>query len=96
MSIVTGTDELAAICERFAAFPYVTVDTEFMRETTYWPKLCVIQLASPDEAFVIDALAPDIDLAPFEEVLAPLYAEYAAKDPIVAAGRRKLSSMIFA
>ena len=65
MSIVTGTEELAAICERFARFPYITVDTEFMRETTYWPKLCVIQIASPDEAFIIDALAPDLDLAPF-------------------------------
>jgi ribonuclease D len=69
MSIVSGTDELAAICERFARFPHVTVDTEFMRETTYWPKLCVIQMASPEEAFIIDALAPDIDLAPFFELM---------------------------
>jgi len=69
MSIVTGTEELTAICQRFARFPFVTVDTEFMRETTYWPKLCVIQLASPDEAFIIDALAPDLDLAPFFELM---------------------------
>jgi ribonuclease D len=69
MSIVSGTDELAAICKRFARFPHVTVDTEFMRETTYWPKLCVIQMASPDEAFIIDALAPDLDLTPFFELM---------------------------
>ncbi len=69
MSIVTGTEELAAICKRFARFPHITVDTEFMRETTYWPKLCVIQMASPDEAFIIDAMAPDLDLAPFFELM---------------------------
>jgi ribonuclease D len=69
MSIVTGTDELAAICKRFAHFDFVTVDTEFMRETTYWPKLCVVQMASPEEAFIIDALAPDLDLAPFFKLM---------------------------
>ncbi|MCB1501624.1 MAG: ribonuclease D [Bauldia sp.] len=69
MSIVTGTEELAEICRRFAHFHYVTVDTEFMRETTYWPKLCAIQLASPEEAFIVDALAPDLDLAPFFKLM---------------------------
>ena len=47
-----------------ARHPFVTVDTEFLRETTYYPLLCVAQLASPDEAVVVDALAKDIDLAP--------------------------------
>ena len=46
MSIITTTADLAAACKRFAKFEVVTIDTEFMRETTYWPKLCVIQLAS--------------------------------------------------
>jgi ribonuclease D len=49
---------------------FVTVDTEFLRETTYYPLLCVAQMASPDEAVVIDALAPDIDLKPFFELMA--------------------------
>ncbi|MCP4381928.1 MAG: ribonuclease D [Hyphomicrobiales bacterium] len=65
MPIITKTAELAAACDRLSRFDYVTVDTEFMRETTYWPKLCVIQLASIDEAVIVDALAPDIDLASF-------------------------------
>ena len=64
MTIITTTAELAAACKRLAAFDMVTVDTEFMRETTYWPKLCVIQVASPDEAVIIDAMAPDLDLEP--------------------------------
>jgi len=50
--------------------PFVTVDTEFLRESTYYPLLCVAQMASPEEAVVIDALAPDIDLAPFLALMA--------------------------
>jgi len=53
-----------------AAHPFVTVDTEFLRETTYYPLLCVAQMASADEAVVIDALAPTIDLAPFFALMA--------------------------
>ena len=53
-----------------ARHPFVTVDTEFLRETTYYPLLCVAQMASPDEAVVVDALAPGIDLAPFFELMA--------------------------
>ena len=64
------TAELAAVCKRFAAFDTVTVDTEFMRETTYWPKLCVVQLASPEEAVIIDAMTPEIDLDPFFKLMA--------------------------
>src|ERR1700675_980889 len=67
---ITTTPELAAACRRMAAHPFVTVDTEFLRETTYYPLLCVAQMASPDEAVVIDALAPGIDLAPFYALLA--------------------------
>jgi ribonuclease D len=53
-----------------ASHPFVTVDTEFLRETTYYPLLCVAQMASPEEALVIDTLAPDIDLAPFFALMA--------------------------
>jgi ribonuclease D len=65
MHPITTTTELAAACRRMATHPFVTIDTEFLRETTYYPLLCVAQMASPEEAVVIDALAPDIDLAPF-------------------------------
>ncbi len=69
MTVVTTTAELAATCQRLSAHPFVTVDTEFLRETTFWPKVCVIQVASDDEALAIDALAPDLDLAPFFELM---------------------------
>ncbi len=70
MQPITTTSELAAVCQRMAAHPFVTVDTEFLRETTYYPLLCVAQMASPDEAVVIDALAPGMDLAPFYALMA--------------------------
>src|SRR6202035_460984 len=57
-------------CRRIASFPVVPVDTEFLRETTYYPLLCVAQMASPREAVVVDALAPGIDLTPFFELMA--------------------------
>ncbi len=70
MTIITSTAELAAVCSRLAKSDFVTVDTEFMRETTFWPKLCVIQLAGEDDAVVIDALAPGMDLQPFYALMA--------------------------
>jgi ribonuclease D len=70
MQPITTTTELAAVCRRMSAHPFVTVDTEFLRETTYYPLLCVAQMASPDEAVVVDALAPGIDLAPFYALMA--------------------------
>jgi ribonuclease D len=70
MTPITTTAELEAFCARIAQAPFVTVDTEFMRETTYWPKLCLIQAASPHESAVIDPLAESLDLAPFLAVLA--------------------------
>ncbi len=69
MQPITTTEELAQVCARMARHPFVTVDTEFLRETTYYPLLCVAQIASPDEAFVIDALAPGIDLGPLFDLL---------------------------
>jgi ribonuclease D len=62
--LITDTDTLAEFCRRLAGAAYVTVDTEFMREKTYWPQLCLVQVAGPDEAAAIDALAPQLDLAP--------------------------------
>lgn len=70
MSLITTTEELAAVCARLALHPYVTVDTEFLRETTFWPKLCVVQLASDDEAVAVDALAEGLDLKPFFDLMA--------------------------
>ncbi|MGZ9106430.1 MAG: ribonuclease D, partial [Rhodoplanes sp.] len=68
--LITTTEDLAAACERMARHPYVTVDTEFLRESTYYPLLCVAQVASPAEALVIDALAAEIDLGPFYALMA--------------------------
>ena len=48
MELIATTSELAAVCDRLAKHPVVTVDTEFLRETTYYPLLCVVQMASPD------------------------------------------------
>jgi ribonuclease D len=70
MDLITTTSELAATCERLARHPFITIDTEFLRETTFYPLLCVAQLASPDEAVVVDALAPGIDLKPFLALMA--------------------------
>ena len=67
---ITETAELAALCRRLASAAYVTVDTEFMRERTYWPQLCLVQLAGPDDAVAIDPLAPGIDLAPLLALMA--------------------------
>ncbi|HLJ06411.1 MAG TPA: ribonuclease D [Acetobacteraceae bacterium] len=67
---VVTTDELKALCERLAHEEFVTVDTEFMRERTYWPELCVVQVAGAHEVAVIDAQSPEIDLAPLGELLA--------------------------
>jgi ribonuclease D len=67
---ITSTQELTEACERLARHPFVTVDTEFLRESTYYPQLCIAQMASPDEAVVVDALAPSLDLAPFFALMA--------------------------
>jgi ribonuclease D len=68
--LVTTTEELEALCARLRAESVVTVDTEFMRERTYWPELCVVQLAGGADVAVVDALAPGIDLAALGALLA--------------------------
>jgi ribonuclease D len=69
MDLITTTADLAAACSRLAKHPVITVDTEFLRETTYYPLLCVVQMASPEEAVVVDTLAEGIDLKPFFELM---------------------------
>ena len=68
--LITKSAELAELCDRLRQEPFVTVDTEFMRERTYWPELCVVQLAGAQDVAVVDALAEDMDLAPLGDLLA--------------------------
>ncbi len=69
MMLITTTADLAAFCAQIKGQPFLAVDTEFMRETTYWPKLCLIQAATLSAHAVIDPLAAGIDLTPFLEIL---------------------------
>ncbi|MEM1300019.1 MAG: ribonuclease D [Pseudomonadota bacterium] len=74
MHIITESSELAALCEEFAASPYVTIDTEFLRERTYWSQLCLVQMARPGDherdAVLIDPLADGMDLSPLYALMA--------------------------
>src|SRR5271165_5715801 len=70
MSLISTTHSLSEVCSRLATHAFVTVDTEFLRETTFWPRLCVVQLASPEEAVAIDAMAEGLDLSPLFELMA--------------------------
>jgi len=70
MTPITTTAALAAFCDQIRGQTFVAVDTEFMRETTYWPKLCLIQAATLSAEAVIDPLAPEIDLSSFLAVMA--------------------------
>ncbi len=69
MTPITDSKTLADLCERLARADFVTVDTEFVRDTTYWPRLCLVQLAGPDDAAIVDPLAEGIDLAPLLRLL---------------------------
>jgi ribonuclease D len=70
MHLITQQHELEAAIATFEDAEFVTVDTEFIRETTYWPELCLIQIAAPGSSALIDPLSPDIDLAPFFRLMA--------------------------
>jgi ribonuclease D len=70
MTIITDTAELVRFCDGQRGTSFVAVDTEFMRERTYWPILCLVQVAGPTEAAAIDALAPGIDLTPLLALMA--------------------------
>ena len=67
--LITKSDELRALVERLSTHDFVAVDTEFMRENTYWPELCLLQIASVDEAAAIDPLADGIDMGPLLDLL---------------------------
>ena len=69
MNLITRTEDLAAACASLAAAPFIAVDTEFMREQTFWPRLCLIQIAGGDTEALIDSLAPGIDLKPFFDLM---------------------------
>jgi len=70
MQIINSSTDLASACQRLSTNDFVAVDTEFLREQTFWPQLCLMQLAVPGEAFIVDPLAKGIDLAPFWELMA--------------------------
>ena len=70
MKIIETTQDLEAVCASFAQHDYVTVDTEFLRETTFWPILCLIQIAGPEDECIVDPMADGIDLQPFFDLLA--------------------------
>ncbi len=67
--LITTTEELTALCNRLAKADFVSVDTEFMRENTYWPELCLLQIGDDKEAAAIDPLAQGIDLSPVLELM---------------------------
>ncbi len=67
--LITTTDALSDLCERLAKSEFVTIDTEFMRENTYWPELCLVQIANEEEAAAIDPLADGIDLTPLLDLM---------------------------
>jgi len=70
MRLIIATDELADLCKRLAQHSFVAIDTEFMREQTYWPRLCLIQLAGPKDQALVDPLHPGISLQPFFDLMA--------------------------
>lgn len=70
MNIITSTDALRDLCHALEQEPFVAVDTEFMREQTYWPELCLIQIAGGEHEAIVDPMAPGIDLGPFYDLMA--------------------------
>ena len=70
MEVISTTEELAAFCDEMRGEEFVTVDTEFMREKTFWPVLCLIQMAGEGRAAIIDPMAKGMDLSPFFDLMA--------------------------
>jgi ribonuclease D len=70
MDVISTTADLHTLCEKLSDSDHVTVDTEFLRETTFWPQLCLIQLAGKHAEAVVDPMAPGLDLAPFYKLMA--------------------------
>lgn len=69
MNLITTTEALAEFVQQARTAPFVALDTEFMREKTYWPILCLIQAAAPGLEAIIDPMAEGLDLAPLAELL---------------------------
>ena len=70
MTLIAESGALAAFCQRQRGVEFVAIDTEFMRDKTYWPQLCLVQIAGPEEAAAIDTLAPGLDLEPLLALMA--------------------------
>ena len=69
VDVVTDSQDLRDFCNRHSQARYITVDTEFIREKTYWPKVCLIQIAGPGDTICIDPLADEIELGPLFDLL---------------------------
>jgi len=69
MELITDTSRLRDVCAALATEQFVTLDTEFMRESTYWPDLCLVQMAGSEHQVIVDPLARDLDLTPPNELL---------------------------
>ena len=69
MTLISRTDELKEACEKLGRAPFIAVDTEFMREQTFWPKLCLVQIAADGMEVLIDSQAPDLDLHPLFDLM---------------------------
>ena len=70
MTLITETNKLAEACKRFSRDTFLAIDTEFMRERTYYPQLCLIQIAGNSDAVIVDALANEINLNPILDLMA--------------------------
>ncbi|MFT8663380.1 MAG: ribonuclease D, partial [Zymomonas mobilis] len=67
--LITDSATLAALCSRLSRADFIAIDTEFIRENSYWPELCLIQIADDKEAAAIDPLAPGLDMTPLTDLL---------------------------
>ena len=90
--LIEDSDTLADLCARLAKSPFVAVDTEFMRENTYWPELCLIQIADANEAAAIDPMICQIACP--DPVMAPIALNGADVTPEAIASMIVLSSQM--
>src|SRR3546814_15653616 len=67
--LIEDSAALANLCSRLSTAPFVVVDTEFMRENSYWPEICLIQIADENEAAAVDPLAPGMEITPLLDLL---------------------------
>lgn len=70
INLIADQSALSAFCKNIAGSEYITVDTEFLRESTFWPKLCLVQVATPNYSGIIDPLANNMDLKPLLDIMA--------------------------